>query len=191
MSSVASDITDETSPTLNELALRPEEREHLATVSALITDSVCAAAWGQMRTMPYSRWEYHELPDVKRRQVQETVHATLTAALAGRTVVEPAREEYIGCHHPAWPDPLDFLSRRSAEEWFEENRERFPLIEVKRRVVSEWETVLDASGSVGSETPAPTDDYWTPEPVKSEAVAEWASQQPELRKLTHKDGDSR
>ena len=102
--------------------------------------------------------------------------------LAGRTVVEPA--------------PRDQVEQTIADMLTAHEVGAVGLADdIVDALVAGELIVLAASGSVGSETPEPADDYWTPEPVKNEAVAEWASQQPELRKpggsLTHKNGDSR
>lgn len=131
------------------------------------------------------------------------VREILGAALAGRTVVElPEPDSADEDGDAAWEAPgvtrrlcvIGYLDGDGEPQVTDgdstmraDDAQRYALAKF---AAARWACRL-ASGSVGSETPEPTDDYWTPEPVQNEAVAEWASQQPELRKLPRKDGDSR
>lgn len=101
------------------------------------------------------------------RDATKIARMVLSAALAGRQVVDvPLREELIGCHHPAWPDPLNFDygdgPQVNARRWLAENRDQHPQIVVRRRLVSDW-TVWDdrAAGSgsgEGAQGPDTSDD---------------------------------
>lgn len=116
----------------------------------------------------------------EQQHYREMARVGLEAALAGRTVVElpePDGADDTGTwwRHDHGEVIADSLSGAESARFM--RRRAAALLaaaeHIERRRVS---------GSVGSETRAPTDDYWTPEPVKNAAVAEWASQQPELRK---------
>lgn len=52
--------------------------------------------------------------------------------LDGPAPEEERSERFVGCHHPAWPDPLDLQDAEGAQRWYNKNVGRYPDIYVDR-----------------------------------------------------------
>ena len=153
-----------------------------------ITDDMTEKA---ARALAVTPWDI--APDDLKRVVRQQAERVLTAALAGRVVLdlpEPDADgsyegdpkwtnrngDYVFAYHDASVGPVvdlcsgERISPEAAEE------DAAILLAAARAARSRSAGV---SGGVGGDTRTSSDEdnYWAPEPIKNQAVAEWFEQQ--------------
>lgn len=116
----------------NESLHRHDHEGPVCVYCALVASNALRAA-GHVKFTPVPGWKWTEHPDGKVFVGNQDIDREIEPYPCGplyRLTELPGR--FIGCFHPAWPDPLDLQGPRDAERWYREHVGDHPGIYVDR-----------------------------------------------------------